>query len=553
MDEESCYEQEEADSTVGSKLASFYLIYRRLSQLPNEQDTESYGLDLIAAVQAIECHPASEMEPFELLREICLDCQKKCSMMIRNHYQGVFQQCLTSSRQKLNYKVTSNTSKSDSYNRNYRHVLALIELVGSFSNFIMDFAHRYHSSLSRDMFHFIVMPSHDRIVDLIWEYYQQFCVDKNLSSYQTKILNKDHFNVTMLDQLLEQFAQFASTVYRYFNFLHDIYFDEELLLVSQYSSVLPKDAIKSAISSNKLKEIDWLYISLEIGYFEQTIKQAYLQTKLLSVEKSSYIPQYVEDVSYLLDKISDRCTRWGSEQCITMIHMRIFDFLDITEYRHAEISAVELHKLGSVLFQKRLYAHACRNLQIKSVIHTTIAAADDSESSKKVTPEANGMMKTSTKASTPYTQATLVTSVSPSVSSVGLSLVSNVFASTSSWLASAVDNSITNDQPPTNIRSPEAKTLSHMNGKEPSENMSFDEMLLSALELHPQNAYLNPDMNLDQGIGKLHFDDASIFVNAIGAIRCCINSMKRQYVNKLEDMDSNEENQSQFKLLVNVS
>ena len=61
---------------------------------------------------------------------------------------------------------------------------------------------------------------------------------------------------------------------------------------------------------NRWRELDAVYISLEFGYVGYAVTNALLEKGLLEVEEGAYVPQAIEDVFFLLQKVAERslCT-----------------------------------------------------------------------------------------------------------------------------------------------------------------------------------------------------------------------------------------------------
>lgn len=71
--------------------------------------------------------------------------------------------------------------------------------------------------------------------------------------------------------------------------------------------VTKKMIIYSQESIRNKMENDFTYISLELGYLNHVMKEIEEEKRLILIEGNVFIPQFVEDLLYCLEKISERC------------------------------------------------------------------------------------------------------------------------------------------------------------------------------------------------------------------------------------------------------
>jgi hypothetical protein len=79
---------------------------------------------------------------------------------------------------------------------------------------------------------------------------------------------------------------------------------------------------------NKWRELDAVYIALEFGYLSNAIKEALSESGLLEVEKGVFVPQAVEDVFFLLQRVVERALATGNEGSAFSVGNYIVELLD---------------------------------------------------------------------------------------------------------------------------------------------------------------------------------------------------------------------------------
>jgi hypothetical protein len=203
---------------LNDKVQTFYMALRASDKLH----------DLINALNDIEDHePILELgESPELLREFVTDCQKKSAQVLRAPYAESVRNNISGFRKRLASKVAKDVESSQQHSQ--RHLNTIIELLGSWSNIMAELE---SFQLSPQMILLICAPIHSRVIDMAHECFNKFQEDKNLDSWQTKVLasivgstatsvaSGPNINLTTLDFLLSQMAAMRDIVNQYYKFI----------------------------------------------------------------------------------------------------------------------------------------------------------------------------------------------------------------------------------------------------------------------------------------------------------------------------------------------
>jgi hypothetical protein len=88
------------------------------------------------------------------------------------------------------------------------------------------------------------------------------------------------------------------------------------------------DLVVTLQEKNKWRELDAVYIALEFGYLSNAIKEALSESGLLEVEKGVFVPQAVEDVFFLLQRVVERALATGNEGSAFSVGNYIVELLD---------------------------------------------------------------------------------------------------------------------------------------------------------------------------------------------------------------------------------
>ena len=84
----------------------------------------------------------------------------------------------------------------------------------------------------------------------------------------------------------------------------------------------------TAQEKNKWRELDAVYIALEFGYISNSIKEALSEPGLLEVEKGVFVPQAVEDVFFLMQRVVERALATGNQGSAFSVGNYIVEVLD---------------------------------------------------------------------------------------------------------------------------------------------------------------------------------------------------------------------------------
>jgi len=358
------------DNSMGFKLQQFYIALRSLD-----------SADIAWYLSLVETHipDLTIGETSAIIKELILDCQSKCTQYFRAVYGEQIRNLIASSRKKIHSKAAIEIHASTQHHQ--RHIVILIDLLGSWSNMVLEMTNLGLSPKVRQM---IALPLHGRIREMVLEIFKAFKEDKNLDQLQSRILshqdqvlklkgnimsnnsNNHNSNATTssssyrapvsfstLDQILIQLTTIRETVTQYYSFLR-----AHLLAIntsSSSSSDTPSDETEdngsldtlsntSSSSSSNVTEnqmvsvlnevnIDWresdaYYISLEYGYITEALTDALSCGALLETENMTFIPQSIEDAFFLFRRISERSIIGFNEQTIFAIANKIIELVD---------------------------------------------------------------------------------------------------------------------------------------------------------------------------------------------------------------------------------
>ena len=364
---------EEAEPSLGDKIEAFYVTLRTASTAisigrggggggsggygEGYNDTKHRAsqiqeclYNVSVCLYDLESHEsrAERNEMPDITREIAQDCCKKAAQVLRQVFAEHVQAVVAESRKRLVMKAALDAESSQSHSQ--RHINALIDLLGTWSNILVNIS---SLQLSGSCLQMVAGPLHLRIIEMAMECFKQFKLDKRLDDWHRKVMQQafslhptETCSIVALDALLSQISAMREVASQYYTFLDTI-----LLLVPP--SAEDATAISSATSPpavpnlnppaaeaptllgivtrqerDQWRELDAIYISLEYGYLAYTIREALAQRELLEIESGVRVPQATEDVFYLLHRIAERALVAGSESAALAIGNKIIELLD---------------------------------------------------------------------------------------------------------------------------------------------------------------------------------------------------------------------------------
>lgn len=479
---------------IGSKLQNYYVALRS----GNLSNILLYLSLLENHIQLTETIDQTNVENSEVVvvSEIVLSCREKTAQYYRQNCCNEYLNTLiVNIRKKLMMKVATSTSSEASTNavtnHHQRHLVCLIDLLGSFSNLIMEFQAIQISLPTQIM---IVVPIHNtRIKDCIKEIYKNFKNDKNLEAVQENILNMQqqkaptsnngksapitavvNITITSLDSLLVEISSFSQTISRYYTFLHNMllqpffYFEHSRSsLPSAGASSINSSVISiyyppelkqqmssicgemSSSSSIYLRELDAFFISFEYKYLTLAVAEAFKCTNLLHIERQVYIPQNVEDVFFLVHKVSERSIMLQNDSVLFAIGNKVIEMFDPSS-ASLELDSIHVNDDGLNVYHllaHKLGFHLCTKKQRIQLPrgHTAVVNNDNTVTSRMVpsstvqTPPASQLgapRKQQSGGSLSQSQSASETKASKSSSSSALNL------GLGAWLVEALTNEL---------------------------------------------------------------------------------------------------------------
>lgn len=88
------------------------------------------------------------------------------------------------------------------------------------------------------------------------------------------------------------------------------------------------EVMVTAQEKNRWRELDAVYIALEFGYIRNSIEEALSEPGLLEVEKGVFVPQAVEDVFFLMQRVVERALATGNQGSAFSVGNYIVEVLD---------------------------------------------------------------------------------------------------------------------------------------------------------------------------------------------------------------------------------
>ena len=313
-------------SSVGPKVEQFYIAYRA---------TEDNIFNLVESLYELEHHDPQILlgETSEVILEIVSDCQKKSAQIIKSPYADNVRSIITTIRKKLVSKVSLDADSS--VNHGQRHLNSLLELLGKWSNMV-DEIRSLHWGISSTLFRLTISQLHDRVVEMALECFLKFREDKQLDSWHIRVSEScstgSSFSITALDFLLSQMSAMRDIIQQYYRFLHKSF----LSIATESNNGITCEGvvdehielIVSAQERNKWRELDAIYIALEFGYLTNSVREALSEPLLLEIEQDVFVPQAIEDVFFLLQRVVERALATGNEGSAFAVGNHIVELLD---------------------------------------------------------------------------------------------------------------------------------------------------------------------------------------------------------------------------------
>ena len=408
-----------APDNIGECMASLYLSLQ--ARVPGD----SGGPDLYAvadALQACEVHILNNEhnETTEVVTEIVMDCRKKAVPVLRSPFVEVVRLAISSTRKKLIAKTNNNIDSDVAYKHGERHFYLLTELLGGWSNSVMQVS---SLGLSLPTFHAVVLPLHSRVVDCAVECFAQFKKDKKLDLWHERVMNAHpissatsssssggtmgsacamnnnptantsggytnvtDFSIVTLDSIVAQVAAMREVVGKYYGFLDNFSYPG----YDTASGTTPTMTVYPAEELRQWRELDMIYISLESGYLSHALGEALREERLVEVQTGIYVPQLIEDVFFIFSRVLDRSVSTCVDSILLAIAMKLVMYIDFDPLAGEEDEGRPIYR---VLSSKHRFLGSYRKQAISSSVMSpgsTKSATGTSPSSSR-TPIAKGV------------------------------------------------------------------------------------------------------------------------------------------------------------------
>lgn len=277
----------------GSCLENFYISYEAAActrSTKSDIDCSESVRHLIECLFALEeiCDSSCDASC-----EVLAACRKKAVALIRAPYADAVRTLITASKKRLAIKscMTQNESGQN------RHLSALIELFGSWSNIVQEIRHL--GPLSDVTLLSITSSLHDRVCEASLSCFEAFCSDNRIvtSASQSKFAESSSLHV--LDSVLTTLTAMLAVVQHYRDF---------------YSITTHTSAQALGPELSQWRRADGVYVSLEISYCRRALAECLSQSvsELLLLQDDDddddevLVAQAVEDAFFVLTKVVER-------------------------------------------------------------------------------------------------------------------------------------------------------------------------------------------------------------------------------------------------------
>ncbi len=394
--------------SIGTKLEEFYIA---LYVPPGK----AISIDrIIECIHDLESHKPlnSFQETHEVVEEIVKDCRKKCSQQLRAPLAETIRNVIALSRKRLVSKAALDSETSSQHNQ--RHLQTLIELLGTWSNIVVQCV---DYSFSRALTRHILFPLYTRIVEASVECFKTFKRDKELDQWGAKLLDDNVVcNVASLDFLVSQVAGMRELLHQHYSFLYHQFssYDTD----SPSTEVYPPGTVDSMliVTTEELlhwRELDAVYVTMEFGFINRATQEALKETTLLEVEEHVYIPQCIEDIFFILSKVSYRALSTGSDSAVMGVANRVLETIretipnDFDKHsflyrlvtnKHLFKRCVERNSISSSALAKILSGpKRVRSVAANSAVNSAFTSSHTTPHKATVNASSNSNMSTPTK------------------------------------------------------------------------------------------------------------------------------------------------------------
>ena len=316
---------------IGKNLELFYL------SLESKDVT-----NILESLAELESFTEIETRVKDVNLEIINDARKKAASFVRSKYNSKVQQLITTCRKKLharavtqskNIGFSKNDNQDDSNSHANRHIGALIELFGTWSDYILEIV---NLGISSQTLVAVINTLHCRVTEMSIECYTQYRIDKNLQHWQDRFANAQHdgIPITALDQIIGQLATMRSVVCRYIYFLRNICNDDAFMKLESREM-------------SGWRELDGYYIALEYHYLAFATKIAAQQDGVIEIQEGEvYAMQAVEDIFFVIQRAIDRAISSGEQGNIYAVCSRVVEILD-PDVKMTDSEALSLYDILS--------------------------------------------------------------------------------------------------------------------------------------------------------------------------------------------------------------
>jgi len=163
---------------------------------------------------------------------------------------------------------------------------------------------------------------------LCQKHFKTFKKDKELDQWGSRLLDESvDVNVASLDFLVSQVSGMKELLHQHYSYLYRHFYAYDM----DYPSLdIPAGTVDSMliVTSEELmhwRELDAVYVTMEFGFVNRATQEALKEHTLLQIEQNVFIPQCIEDIFFILSKVTHRALSTGSESNVMGVGNRILE------------------------------------------------------------------------------------------------------------------------------------------------------------------------------------------------------------------------------------
>lgn len=322
MEYEDPYENFDYGETLGTRLERFYLC------LLDKKDPQKL-IDAYVSLEAY-CPNPQYGETWEVQDEIVRDARRKSANLIRIPYVERINTLITAARKRLKVKAALDHDTGAAHSQRYMNVI--LDVLGTWSNILLELR---SYGFRREMIATLMSNLYPRIIEMVWDAFQIFKQDKDLDMLCARAMQlNESINLHALDNTLQQLITIRSLLDQHYTFHFQLFTPYFLIEHECEDSLAALSLLERLVlvpnndELHKWKEIDFIYSALEAAYLLRAVSEACEDHSVLEIEEGGvFMLQFVEDVLFLLQKVSDRAISSAQENVVFTLGHRLLDLV----------------------------------------------------------------------------------------------------------------------------------------------------------------------------------------------------------------------------------